>query len=32
MSESFAQGYVDMMRAEDEGIDNVACARQRAAR
>ncbi|WP_315761783.1 NAD(P)H-binding protein [Sphingomonas sp. Y38-1Y] len=24
MSGSFAQGYVDMMRAKDEGIDNVA--------
>ena len=23
-SESFAQGYVDMMRAKDEGMDNVA--------
>ncbi len=23
MSESFAQGYVDMMRAKDEGMDNV---------
>jgi hypothetical protein len=24
MSESFAQGYVDMMRAKDEGMDNAA--------
>ena len=24
MSESFAQGYVDMMRAKDEGMDNSA--------
>ena len=24
MSESFQQGYVDMMRAKDEGMDNAA--------
>ena len=32
MSESFAQGYVDMMRAKDEGMDMPHPARPKAAR